>query len=106
MAIAELPPQSARRDPDPAGLRFERYFTQAGVHPYDAIQWELRDAVIPGDGGNVFEQKGVDHFANAAPLRRIGDDQDLKGAALLFVSNAGKHITGQILAVDGGVSAV
>ncbi|MEP7056856.1 MAG: gluconate 5-dehydrogenase, partial [Caldimonas sp.] len=29
-----------------------------------------------------------------------------KGAALLFASQAGKHITGQILAVDGGVSAI
>jgi NAD(P)-dependent dehydrogenase (short-subunit alcohol dehydrogenase family) len=49
---------------------------------------------------------GVDTLARAAPLRRIGDDDDLKGAALLFASAAGKHITGQILAVDGGVSAV
>ncbi len=40
------------------------------------------------------------------PLGRIGDDEDLKGAAILFCSNAGKHITGQILAVDGGVTAV
>jgi gluconate 5-dehydrogenase len=49
---------------------------------------------------------GADNLANAAPLRRIGDDDDLKGAALLFASAAGKHITGQILAVDGGVSSV
>jgi gluconate 5-dehydrogenase len=42
----------------------------------------------------------------ATPLRRLGDDEDLKGAAVLFCSDAGKHITGQILAVDGGVSAV
>jgi len=41
-----------------------------------------------------------------SPLRRIGDDEDLKGAALLFASDAGKHITGQVLAVDGGSSAV
>ena len=34
------------------------------------------------------------------------DDEDLKGAVLLFSSDAGKHITGQTLAVDGGVSAV
>jgi NAD(P)-dependent dehydrogenase (short-subunit alcohol dehydrogenase family) len=40
------------------------------------------------------------------PLGRIGDDEDLKGAAVLFCSDAGKHITGQILAVDGGVTAV
>ena len=49
---------------------------------------------------------GEEKLAAHAPLRRIGDDDDLKGAALLFASRAGKHITGQILAVDGGVSAV
>jgi gluconate 5-dehydrogenase len=49
---------------------------------------------------------GVDTIASGAPLGRIGDDDDLKGAALLFASQAGKHITGQILAIDGGVSAV
>jgi len=54
----------------------------------------------------VLAAYGVDKLASAAPLRRLGDDDDLKGAALLFASAAGKHITGQILAVDGGVSAV
>jgi NAD(P)-dependent dehydrogenase (short-subunit alcohol dehydrogenase family) len=54
----------------------------------------------------TIEKLGADTMARAAPLRRIGDDDDLKGAALLFASAAGKHITGQILAVDGGVSAV
>ena len=49
---------------------------------------------------------GADTLAEHAPLRRIGDDEDLKGAALLFASDAGKHVTGQVLAVDGGVSAV
>lgn len=49
---------------------------------------------------------GVDNIAKGAPLQRIGDDEDLKGVALLYASDAGKHVTGQILAVDGGVSAV
>lgn len=48
---------------------------------------------------------GEETLAAFAPLKRIGDEQDLKGAALLFASDAGKHITGQILAVDGGASA-
>ncbi|TFW27103.1 SDR family oxidoreductase [Duganella callida] len=47
-----------------------------------------------------------DELTSHAPLHRLGDDEDLKGAAVLFASDAGKHITGQILAVDGGVSAV
>ncbi len=54
----------------------------------------------------VLSTFGAANLAARAPLRRIGDDNDLKGAALLFASEAGKHITGQILAVDGGVSAV
>ena len=54
----------------------------------------------------VLSSIGVDNLTKSVPLRRIGDDDDLKGAALLFASPAGKHITGQILAVDGGVSAV
>jgi gluconate 5-dehydrogenase len=49
---------------------------------------------------------GEDNIAKHAPLMRVGDDEDLKGATLLFASDAGKHITGQILAVDGGVSAL
>ena len=54
----------------------------------------------------VLAQFGAEKLASAAPLKRLGDDDDLKGAALLFASAAGKHITGQILAVDGGVSSV
>jgi len=49
---------------------------------------------------------GEDTLKAFAPLPRFGDEEDLKGATLLFASEAGKHITGQILAVDGGVSAV
>jgi gluconate 5-dehydrogenase len=48
------------------------------------------------------EEKLVAH----APLKRLGDDEDLKGLCVLFASDAGKHITGQWLAVDGGVSVV
>ena len=49
---------------------------------------------------------GADNMRAHVPLRRLGDDEDLKGAALLLASDAGKHITGQVIAVDGGVSAI
>ena len=54
----------------------------------------------------LLAQMGEDKLKAHAPLNRLGDDDDLKGAALLFASAAGKHITGQTLAIDGGVSAV
>lgn len=49
---------------------------------------------------------GEETLAAAAPLKRLGDDEDLKGLCVLYASDAGKHITGQWLAVDGGVSVV
>jgi len=54
----------------------------------------------------TLDRIGVDKLAQNAPLRRLGDDEDLKGITLLYASDAGKHITGQWLAVDGGVSVV
>jgi len=47
-----------------------------------------------------------DTLASHAPLNRLGDDEDLKGLCVLLASDAGKHITGQWMAVDGGVSII
>ena len=49
---------------------------------------------------------GMEELVARVPLRRLGDDDDLKGASVLLASAAGQHITGQVLAVDGGFSAV
>ncbi|HEX2026561.1 MAG TPA: LAGLIDADG family homing endonuclease [Nitriliruptorales bacterium] len=44
------------------GLEVSRFFTRDGVHPYDEVEWELRDAVITNwrDGSLSFEQRGVE----------------------------------------------
>jgi ribonucleoside-diphosphate reductase alpha chain len=44
------------------GLAVERRFTTDGVHPYDQLSWERRDAVITNwrDGTVAFEQRGVE----------------------------------------------
>jgi len=47
--------------PEPVGLTIERHFTRAGAHPYDQIEWELRDASITDEkGDSVFEQNDVE----------------------------------------------
>ena len=44
-----------------SGLQIKRFFTKEGVHPYDAIKWERRDAKIATAKGEViFEQKDVE----------------------------------------------
>ena len=45
-------------------------------------------------------------FLRLTPLGRLGGEHDLMGAALLLASSAGRHITGQVLAVDGGMTII
>jgi gluconate 5-dehydrogenase len=40
------------------------------------------------------------------PNKRLGNDEDLKGLAVLLASEASRHITGQAIAVDGGATVV
>jgi len=43
------------------GLKFKRFFTKKGVHPFDDVEWELRSAGITDEKGKViFEQKDVE----------------------------------------------
>ncbi len=45
----------------PGEFRYERLYTKQGVHPYDTVKWEVRDAVITDHKGQViFEQRGVE----------------------------------------------
>src|SRR5438874_605083 len=48
--------------PEQAGIGIRRHFTADGVHPYDEVEWERRDARITNfrDGSVAFEQLGVE----------------------------------------------
>ncbi len=55
--------------------------------------------------------KGTLDYAEAAikkftPLARLGSEDDLKGLAVLLASDASAYITGQTIAVDGGISII
>ncbi|HEX3225681.1 MAG TPA: vitamin B12-dependent ribonucleotide reductase [Gaiellaceae bacterium] len=43
-----------------AQLGVRRFFTIPGRDPFDEIEWEVRDATIPGKNGPAFEQRGVE----------------------------------------------
>lgn len=51
------------------------------------------------------EQHGPE-MLRQTPLGKLGGDTDLMGAALLLASDAGGHITGQTLVVDGGATII
>jgi len=53
----------------------------------------------------ILQQIGETTIAHT-PLARLGSDEDLKGLAVLLASDASAHITGQIVAVDGGATII
>ena len=67
------------------------------------------NCVAPGltdtDLAQSASPSAVAQLIAATPLGRLGDDDDLKGAAIFLCSDAARHLTGQCLAVDGGMSA-
>src|SRR4051812_2331693 len=42
------------------GVGIERRFTESGTHPFDAVEWEIRDALIGDPAKPAFDQKGVE----------------------------------------------
>ena len=57
-AEVEVPEKAAGAK---TGLKISRYFTRPGIHPYDEIEWELRNASITNEKGKVvFEQSNVE----------------------------------------------
>lgn len=51
-------------------------------------------------------EMGGQMIIDRTPLQRLGGDDDLKGAALFLASKASDYVTGEILAVDGGMNAM
>src|SRR5262245_12398584 len=60
-AVGTGKPRAHRPAPAPPGLAFPRFFTTPGIDPFDEVEWELRDALIGNERGEmVFEQRGVE----------------------------------------------
>lgn len=79
-----------------------------------AAEWGPRNinvnAIAPGyfpsKLTDVTLERHGDFLIEHTPLGRLGGPDDLKGAALLLASEAGRHITGQVLVIDGGAAVI
>jgi NAD(P)-dependent dehydrogenase (short-subunit alcohol dehydrogenase family) len=78
-----------------------------------ACKWGIHNiqvnAIAPGwfptHMSRVVIEQNKDAFLNKIPLRRFGNEHDLKGAAVFLSSDASDYVTGHVLVVDGGQTA-
>jgi len=67
------------------------------------------NAIAPGWFPTHMSNRVLEHyeelFLSHIPLRRFGNEYDLKGAAVFLASAASNYVTGHVLVVDGGQSA-
>lgn len=79
-----------------------------------AVKWGRHgihvNAIAPGffptKMSNQLIEMGREHIMAFTPLKRLGSEEDLKGAAVFLASKASDYVTGDILTVDGGASAL
>ncbi len=79
-----------------------------------AAEWAQYDINVNAIAPGLFPTKMTkglieimgERAASKAPLNRVGGPEDLKGITVLFASDACSFITGQVVAVDGGATAV
>ena len=68
------------------------------------------NAIAPGVFPSKMSQAMIDKanklILDLTPMRRLGADEDLKGVAVLLASDASAYMTGQIIAVDGGMTSI
>jgi gluconate 5-dehydrogenase len=99
----------------PATLAYNT--TKGGVVNFTrslAAEWAQYDITVNAIAPGFFPTKMTkglmemlgDGVAERAPLKRLGGPEDLKGLIVVLASDASAFITGQIIAVDGGVTAI
>jgi gluconate 5-dehydrogenase len=76
-----------------------------------AVEWAHHgitvNAIAPGVFPSKMAQGMIDRaeqiILDMTPMKRLGGEEDLKGLAVLLASDASAYITGQTIAVDGGM---
>ncbi len=68
------------------------------------------NCIMPGpfrtDISEAWDWNVIDRAMASTPMKRVGEADEIVGAALLLGSSAGSYINGAIIRVDGGVSGV
>ena len=105
--------------PDPRIMRAVAYNSSkaglVGLTRSLAAEWGMHgitvNAICPGFfpskmTGGLLDEPTTSRVLDGTPTGRLGNDEDLKGIIVLMASDAGRHITGQAIPIDGGMTAI
>jgi NAD(P)-dependent dehydrogenase (short-subunit alcohol dehydrogenase family) len=85
------------------GLQGITHYLGARLAPYGVCVNSLCPGMFPDTENNAGLPQAVrDSLIDGTPMRRVGVDDDLKGAVVFLSSPAAKFTTGQSIVVDGG----
>jgi len=103
--------------PQPGGLLYS--FTKAGLlmmtrswaqefGPHNIRVNAIAPGLIQTDFSEFFwkDETRRERYEKGSPLQRIGQPEEIAGMALYLASDEASFVTGQVLVVDGGVTAV
>ena len=65
----------------------------------------MAPSFVPTKMSRYLTETYGDEIVRANPMKRMGEDDDLKGVAVFLASEASRYVTGQVIPVDGGQTA-